>query len=187
MANLITKSDYKAYMGISSTNQDAVIDLLIPKVSDLVKTYCRRSFNDYVSTPKVDYFNGGIPFFVIPEQPVISIQGLFFSSDYGQTYTALEQFVDYVLDDTLLLPIGASEFPYATRGYRLVYTGGYATIPGDLTLAVYDLMSYYIKNDAAVNAIKRTNTTSMQIEYITDTALPSNIKRVIDLYVLDYN
>ena len=39
MADLITKTDYKAYMGISSTNQDTVIDLLIPKISAFVKTY----------------------------------------------------------------------------------------------------------------------------------------------------
>lgn len=187
MADLITKSDYKSYMGISSTNQDNVIDFLIPKVSALVKTYCRRTFNDYVSAPKSEYFNGGIPFYQVQEQPIISITGLFYSTDYGQTYTALEELVDFVVDENLILPINGTEFPYVLKGYKLVYNAGFSPVPDDLTLAVYDLMSYYIKNDAAVNAIKRTNTTSMQIEYITDTALPSNIKRVIDLYISDYN
>ena len=185
-ANLVTKSDYKSYMGINSNNQDAIIDFLIPKVSNFVKSYCRRTFNDYISTPKSEYFNGGIPFYQVQEQPIISVTGLFYSTNYGQTYTALEEFADYVIDESLIVPINAAEFPYVLKGYKLVYNAGFSPVPDDLTLAVYDLMSYYIKNDAAVNAIKRTNTTSMQIEYITDTALPSNIKRVLDLYILDY-
>ena len=45
--NLITRAEYKNYLGITSTNKDDEIDLLIPKVSSLIKTYCRRSFIDY--------------------------------------------------------------------------------------------------------------------------------------------
>ena len=187
-ANLVTKSDYKSYMSINSTNQDAIIDFLIPKVSNFVKSYCRRTFVDYVANAKIENFNGGVPFFVVQEQPIIAIQDLFYSSDYGQTYTALTQYVDYIVDDAnVIYPIASSEFRYSMRGYRLVYFAGYEVLPADLTLAIYDLLSYYIKNDVAVNAIKRTNTTSMQIEYITDTALPSNIKRVLDMYISDYN
>ena len=186
MADLVSKADYKVYLGISSTNQDNIIDFLIPKVSEFVKTYCRRSFIDYVSSAKIEYFNGGIPFYLVQEQPLISVQDLFYSTDYGQTYTALTVNVDYVVDGDLVVPIG-TEFPYVLKGYRLVYSAGYASVPNDLKLAVYDLMSYYMKNDVAVNAVKGTNATTMQIEYITDTALPSNIKRVLDMYVLDYN
>ena len=89
MADLVSKADYKAYLGISSANQDNIIDFLIPKVSEFVKTYCRRSFIDYVSSAKTEYFNGGIPFYLVQEQPLISVQDLFYSADYGQTYTAL--------------------------------------------------------------------------------------------------
>ena len=46
-------------MGISSTNSDAEIDFLIPKVSDLVKTYCRRTFIDYYDESKTEVFDGG--------------------------------------------------------------------------------------------------------------------------------
>lgn len=188
MADLITKTDYKAYMGISSTNQDTVIDLLIPKISAFVKTYCRRDFIDWVSTnTKIEYFNGGIPFYVVQEQPLISVQDLFYSTDYGQTYTALEVYVDYVIDGDIIRPLTNTEFPYTLKGYRLVYNAGFTTVPPDLTLAVYDLLTYYLKNDATAKSVGRTNTTTMQIEYITDTALPSNIKRVLDMYILDYN
>lgn len=186
MADLISKADYKSYMGISSTNQDPIIEFLIPKVSAFAKTYCRRSFNDWTSSAKTENFNGGIPFYVVEEQPIIEVQDLFYSTDYGQTYTVLENLVDYVVDGNLIVPI-SGEFPYYLKGYRLVYKAGYATLPPDLTLAIYDLLSYYLKNDATAKSVGRTNTTTMQIEYITDTALPSNIKRVLDMYILDYN
>lgn len=186
MADLVTKADFKAYLGISSTNQDAIIDLLIPKVSAFVKTYCRRTFVDYTVNYKEEYFNGGIPFYVVQEQPLIGVQDVFYSADYGATWTPLVHRVDYVVDGDIIRPI-SGEFPYTLSGYLIIYAAGYATIPPDLTLAVYDMISYYMKNDGATNAVKRTNTTTMQIEYITDTGLPSHIKRVLDLYVLDYN
>jgi hypothetical protein len=47
MANLITLAEYKAYNGINSTTQDAEINVLIPKISQLIKTYCNRTFIDF--------------------------------------------------------------------------------------------------------------------------------------------
>ena len=55
--DLVTKSEYKNYMGITSVNSDSEIDFLIPKVSDLVKSYCRRTFIDYFSDVKIEVFH----------------------------------------------------------------------------------------------------------------------------------
>lgn len=185
--NLVTRAEYKAYMGISSTNSDAIIDILIPLVSQFVKNYCRRSFVDFVDTPKVEVLRGGVPYLMLLEAPIISINSIELSSDYGQTYTTLTEFTDWVLDGELIRPIGTESFPDYIRGYRVTYSAGFDDVPEDLRLAVMDLITYYSKNDGAVNALKHVNTTSMQIEYITDTALPSHIKRVIDYYVSDYS
>lgn len=184
--NLVTRAEYKAYAEINSTNSDAIIDLLIPLVSKFVKNYCRRTFVDFVDTPNVEILRGGVPYLMLLESPIILISSLEQSTDYGQTYTVLTEFTDWVLDGQLIRPIGVSSFPDYIRGYRVTYTAGFDDVPEDLRLAVMDLITYYRKNDAAVNALKHVNTTSMQIEYITDTALPSHIKRVIDFYISDY-
>lgn len=184
--NLTTRADYKAYMGINSTNSDASIDILIPLVSQFVKNYCRRTFVDHFEDPKVEILRGGVPYLMLLETPIISITSIEVSSDYGVTYTALTEYTDWVLDGELIRPIGVSSFPDYIRGYRVTYTAGYEDVPRDLELAVMDLVTYYMKNDGAVNALKHVNTTSMQIEYISDTALPSHIKRVIDYYITDY-
>ena len=51
--NLVTRAEYKAYVGITNDSQDKIIDALIPRVSELVKNYCRRTFVDYINDAKV--------------------------------------------------------------------------------------------------------------------------------------
>ena len=205
--SLVTRAEYKAYQGISSTTSDATIDALIVKVSELVKSICRRTFVDYVDDAKVEYSEGGTPTIELTETPVISVSSLEYSSDYGQTYTTLTEFENYVFSKKnnnlkpLLVatpppeilgyvPYGSKSnpiFPEAINGYRVTYTAGYETIPEDLRLAVLDLISYYIKNDSAVHTHKMAQPNTMQVEYITNTNLPAHIKRILDLYTASYN
>lgn len=184
--NLVTRQEYKKYIGISSTTQDAKIDLLLPRVSQFVKNYCRRTFVDYVDDPTEQVFNGGTQTLILAETPVIDIVSVEYSVDYGQTYAALVEYSDWVLNEDTIYPTSLPAFAYYLNGYKVTYTAGYDDVPYDLTLAVMDLITYYSKNEGAVNAIKHTNTTSMQIEYISDTALPAYIKRVLDIYISDY-
>lgn len=74
MANLIDLGEYKAYSNITSTTADAKLNTLIGHVSALVKTYCNRSFLDYYTTNKVEYFNGGgHDFIYLTESPIKEI------------------------------------------------------------------------------------------------------------------
>lgn len=187
--NLITTQEYKNYVGISSTTQDIQINAIIPKVSEFVKTYCRRTFVDYTGDPKTEVFSGGVRY-TPQEFPVTQVLSLEYSNDYGNTYTELMEYVDFVLDSTTqeIVPIGAySEFDTKPNSYRLTYFAGYETVPGDLKLAVMDLVTYYLRNDSAIHSTKAPGSNSVQIEYISTTNLPSHIKRVLDLYMNNYN
>lgn len=214
---LITRAEYKAYAGISSTSSDSIIDSLIPKVSELVKSICRRTFVDYVNEDKVEYSEGGGPTIELSETPVLAVTSVEYSTDYGQTYTTLEEYTNYVFSKKnnnirpILLsnqplevytsnPYGNTSYgytPYGTRndpkfpeainGYRITYTAGYESIPEDLKLAIVDLLSYYIKNDSAVHSSKPVNNNTMQIEYVSSTNLPAHIKRILDLYTVSYD
>lgn len=180
--DLITLAEYKAYAGITSPNQDAAIKNLIPKVSNLTKSYCRRSFIDYVGDAKTEVFNGG-SFLLLGEYPVLSVSSVEYSADKGKTYTALEEFVDYVLDISEQTISPVTTFPYSVNGYKVTYTAGFEEIPEDLKLAVMDLVTYYLKNDMAVKSQRDAGSNTVQIEYITKNTLPSHIARVFDLYV----
>ena len=184
--DLITLAEYKAYANITNPNHDAEIISLIPKVSALVKNYCAGSFVDYYDEDKVEYFNGDVGNFILKEWPVVSVSGVEYSSDYGQTYTSLTEFVDWVEDSGFILSINASGFPRQLRGYKVSYKAGYEVLPEDLKLAILDLVTYYRRNDGAIHSPKAPGTNSVQIEYITTTSLPAHIRRVLDLYKGDF-
>ena len=189
--NLITLAEYKSYIGISSTNQDATINTLIPQVSGLVKNLCRRTFLDYVDDFKVEVFksstNGRL---VLKETPVMTVSTVEFSEDFGKTYTELVEFTDYVVDpeaDAIEL-IAQPYIDYSkVNAFRVTYNAGYETLPADLKLAVADLLVYYSRNDAAVHSSKNIGSNTVLVEYITKTALPAHIKRVLDLHTAYYN
>ena len=203
--SLVTLAEYKAYVGITSTTQDAQIATLIPRVSELVKSICRRTFVDYVNDARTQVFSGGDQF-VLSETPVLSVQAVEASVDYGANYTELVEYTDYALDmeldaivplqlvgyvpdywDGIIRRTVVPTFPRRINGYRVTYTAGYETLPLDLKLAVLDLLTYYVRNDSAVHAAKGMGTNTMQIEYVTTTNLPAHIKRVLDLYTASYN
>jgi hypothetical protein len=183
--DLVTKAEYKAYAGIASTNSDTAIDSLIPRISALIKTYCRRTFVDYVDDAKVEVFSKGFGSAIyLEEYPVLSISSVEYSEDYGQTSTELVEFTDYVFDveGQGIVTVNGTDWPTLINGYTVTYNAGYEELPEELKLAVFDLITYYIKNDASVHSPKAPGTNSVQIEYITTSALPAHIKRVLDLY-----
>ena len=187
MADLITRAEYKNYLGISSSNKDTEIDLLIPKVSQLVKTYCRRNFTDYYDEAKTEYFDGGFDKLILKETPVTNVTQVSKSTNYGQTYTNLTKFTDWVLDgDSVRAVSNGGWFQEYIRGYRVTYTAGYENVPEDLKLAVLDLVEYYSKNNSAVHVNRDVTPNVTQIQYVASTNFPAHIKRVLDQYMADY-
>ena len=187
--DLVTVAEYKAYAGISSTNQDTQLATTVQKVSHLVKNICRRTFVDYVDEYKVDTFNGGLPRIPLPETPVINVVSVEFSNDYGKTYTNLVEYEDYVVDyarDVVEIIAGALMEYKKVNAFKITYTAGYEVIPEDLKLAIFDLVTYYMRNDAAIKSSKAVGANTVQIEYITNTNLPAHIRRVLDLHTAYY-
>lgn len=187
--DLITLQEYKSFANISSTTQDTQIKAIIPKVSELVKSICRRTFVDYVDDSKVEVFKGGT-FLPLAEYPVLAVQSVEYSADYGANYINLTEYTDWVLDtqEECIVPVGElTTFPYGINAYKVTYTAGYETLPVDLKLALLDLVTYYLKNDAAVHNSGSPRGNTVQVQYIMSTALPSNIQRVLDLYKANYS
>ena len=188
--NLVTRTEYKTYAGISSTNSDAEIDQLITQVSELVKTYCRRTFVDNLDDAKVENFSGGGFYtYYLKEYPIVQVSSVEYSSDYGQTYTALTQYTDWVYDPsiTAIRSLAVTGFTDVINGYRVTYTCGYENgIPADLKVAILDLISYYRRNDSAIHSTKVISPNTMQVEYVSSSAFPAHIKRVLDMYMADY-
>lgn len=188
--NLVTRQEYKTYAGIKSSNYDSEIDSLIPRISELIKQYCRRTFVDHMDpgSEKVDIFSGDVDKFILPESPVVNVVSVQSSDDYGQTYTTLVKYTDWVQEKDYVLPLNSlAFFTKKINGYKVTYQAGYDDVPTDVALAVMDLITYYRKNDGAVHNQKTPGGGgSVQLEYIMNTNFPAHIKRVLDLYVADY-
>lgn len=184
MADLITVAEYKAYQGISSTTQDLEIKSIVPKVSQLVKSYCNRTFIDYYDEALTETRNGGGQYFYLTESPLVQLLSLEYSNDYGKTYTPLTEYTDFVVnlsEDRIeaLLPTG---FDYMPNAYKITYNAGYEKTPEDLKLACFDLVSYYLKADMSIKSTRGVGSNNTAVEYITTANMPSHIRRVLDLY-----
>lgn len=186
--DLITLAEYKAYAGINSANQDTQIKELIPIVSQFAKSVCRRTFIDYVDDAKVEVFSGGY-YLLVSEFPLISVQSVELSTDFGKTYTSLVEYTDYTVDNEVgtIVPLIGTSFARVVNGYRVTYTAGFEVVPEDLKVAVMDLLTYYLKNDMAVKSQRNAGANTVQVEYITKNTLPSHISRVFDLYQANVN
>ena len=188
MANLVTRAEYKAYAGMSSNTQDGAIDSLLPKVSKLVRTMCKTELLNETGAV-TDIFQGGTTTFLLSTYPIVAVSYVSYSSDYGKTYENLTQYEDwvYIADTQKIQCINGNTFLDRPKGYKVAYTAGYDGMPEDLKLAVFDLITYYIKHDSAVHSSRAPGGNTAQIEYITNTNVPAHIRRVIDLYTINYN
>ena len=193
MADLTTLNDYKAAEGINSPKDDARLNFLIPSVSELVKTYCANSFVDYYSSNKVDTLNIDWDTYIIQltESPVNTIVSVEERNSYGDAYVTLttgnyEYFLDSATDSIMRTTSG-SVYRNWRRGpgaVRVTYKAGYAALPSDLRLAVFDLITYYLKDEhkerrsIAGASIQNQSSSSQR----NNVAFPDHIKRVLDLY-----
>ena len=60
MADLITLREYKNFAGLTGESENAKINVIIPAISQAVKTYCGTSFVDYYSSAKTEYYTSMI-------------------------------------------------------------------------------------------------------------------------------
>ena len=192
MADLITLQQYKTAEGITQPKDDARLNVLIPSVSQLVKTYCGNTFVDFFSSAKTETFSidWNTTVVQLTENPVNSITSVKERTSYSAAYTTLTTGAyEYYLDvstDCIYRTTSSSykNWPTGVASVEVVYTAGYSTIPGDLKLAVLDLITYYLKDEhkqrqsIAGASIQNQGSTSQT----NNVSFPDHIKRVLDLH-----
>jgi hypothetical protein len=190
MANLTTLAEYKDAEGISTPKEDQRIISLISSVSQLVKTYCGSSIIDYYSTNKVEECNVNWDTHIIQltESPVNTIVSVEKRDSFSSSYTTVPS-TDYYLDtktDSVLYVNGSTyrNWPQGPGAVKVTYTAGYSATPADLKLAVFDLITYYLKDEhkerQTLGGASIQNAGSSSVR--NSVAFPDHIKRVLDLY-----
>jgi len=192
MTDLVTLIEYKAAEGINTPKNDEQLNKIIPSVSQLVKTYCANTFVDYYSTNKIDTINVDWDTHIVQltESPVNTIVSVEERSNYGSSYLTLttgayEYYLDTITDSIIRTTNGTyKNWSRGPGAVRVTYTAGYASVPADLRLAVFDLITYYLKDEhkerrSIAGASIQNQASSSQRNNV---AFPDHIKRVLDLY-----
>ena len=193
MADLVTLAQYKEAEGISSSKDDLRFNSIVPSVSELVKTYCGNSFVDFYSSNKTETFTIDWDTYVVQltESPVNSIVSVQERETYGAAYSTLTTSdSEYYLEsstDSILRTNDSGRYqnwPKGVGAVKVVYTGGYSEVPADLKLAVFDLITYYYKDEhkqrqsIAGASLQNQGSSSQRM----NVGFPDHIKRVLDLY-----
>ena len=190
MADLVTLAEYKEAEGISSPKEDLRLATLVPAVSQLVKTYCANSIIDFYSSNKTETFSIDWDTYLVQltESPVNAIVSVQKRDSVTESYSTVPT-TDYYLDtatDSVLYVTGSTykNWPRGAGAVKVTYTAGYASTPKDLKLAVFDLITYYLKDEHKERrtlggaSIQNQGSTSLR----DSVAFPDHIKRVLDLY-----
>ena len=193
MADLVTLAQYKEAEGISSSKDDLRFNSIVPSVSELVKTYCGVSFVDFYSSNKTETFTIDWDTYVVQltESPVNSIVSVQERETYGGSYTTLttsdnEYYLESSTDSILRTNDSGryQNWPKGVGSVKVVYTGGYSEVPADLKLAIFDLITYYYKDEhkqrqsIAGATLQNQGSSSQRM----NVGFPDHIKRVLDLY-----
>lgn len=192
MTNLVTLEEYKEAKGITSVKEDLRINALVESVSQLVKTYCGNSFIDYTSQVKAETFNieWNDNMIQVTESPLRSVEELTERTSLSAARTLLVENVDYVVDKATdsIFRVNSSgsykSWPKGPASVRIEYLAGYTETPADLKLAIFDLITYYLKEEhkerkTLAGATVQNQGSSTQANNV---AFPDHIKRVLDLY-----
>ena len=194
MADLITVQEYKNAEGIVNAKEDSRLDIIVPQVSNLAKKYCGTSFVDYYSSDKTETFSVHDNFtstIVVSESPLVSVTSVKERGTYEASYETLstsdyEYYVDTAADSIVRTTKSGTKkaFPVGVGSVQIAYRAGYSAAPSDLKLALFDLVTYYLKDEhkerrtIAGATLQNQGTSGVR----DNTDFPDHIKRVLDLY-----
>ena len=92
MANLVTLQQYKDFAGIKGVGEDAKINVILPAISQAVKTYCGTSFIDFYSTDKTEFFDildTSTTAVLVDESPLVSVTQVQERENQSSSYVTL--------------------------------------------------------------------------------------------------
>ena len=199
MANLVTLQQYKDFAGIKGVGEDAKINVILPAISQAVKTYCGTSFIDFYSSDKTEFFDildTSTTAVLVDESPLVSVTQVQERENQSSSYVTLitensngSGKYEYIVDTALDMirrttATGDKAFPRGRKAVKVMYKSGYASTPSDLKLACFDLIKYYLKDErksglTIAGATVRNEVSTTLRENI---GFPDHIKRILDFY-----
>lgn len=180
---LTTVAKCKEHLDIQTGNvsQDSRIESFINAASQVIESYCDRQFKSQSHT---EYFHGRKMNFIMPREfPITAISE--FRIDGDRVFTDANTLLaanEYTIADRARTIFTTRIIPNGFMNVKLVYTGGYATIPSDLELACIWLVEWYYKSRERKD-MGRTSIGKGDERVTVITEMPGMVKELLQNYV----
>lgn len=141
MADLVTLSDVKNYMGITDNTMDTLLSALISAASQFAINSCGRDFTLQTYTNEA-YDGTGGSIMLLNQMPVVSVasvivDGVTISPASGISNAGFK----YDKNAVYLVGCFGGGFTNGLQNVYITYTAGYNPIPMDLQYAVIELIA----------------------------------------------
>lgn len=191
---ILTSDNLKNYLGISGSDYDDKITLIVAGIDAFVESYTNRKF---ASASRDEYLDGGGEFLKATFVPIASIDSItdeddgssvVSSDDYefrpetGMIYLDAPVTTAAFTDSEGRLKWGAGK-----RRYRVQYTGGESSVPADVTLAALQLAAgRFNRVDPGLSGEKDGDYSySVDLGAFDKAGLPPGVKATLDQYRFD--
>jgi len=184
---LCTKDNVKDFMGITNVNptDDTLIDNLIDRVTELFESYCKRNFfaaayTEYHSPASRDKR-------IFPKNfPVNSITSIHDDPDrtYGSDTLITASEYGIMGDDATVEWIDGA-FAGGTNSVKIIYNGGYSTIPEDLSQGCIEEVARRFRRRKDIDVTQKTqpdgSTQQLAGDFLPQTKIVLNLykKRLV--------
>lgn len=173
---LTTTANVKAYLGITVSTYDTLIDRLVLAAQAEIERFCGLAFD---SASHTEYFDGNRkPSVVLTNTPVTAVASVSYRKDNDE-WTAYDATTyDWDADTGILELLSTAElwiagadglarrgFPKGNKAVRVAYTGGYSSIPADLQQACIELVAYMYGGSASARQARASGLVSESLGY----------------------
>lgn len=134
---IATLEQLKAYLGITGTSQDVILNILLNASNQMIETYIGRKIpaDDYIEIINWNAQNE----IVLKNYPVNTLTSI--EVWWWDDFEEISKW--FVLEEKIWRIFFSHPIQRGFQNYKITYNGGYTEIPADLTLASLKLASKY--------------------------------------------
>ena len=177
MADLCVLADVKAYLGLTSNTDDAVLSTLISAESTFIQTYLDRVLQ---VSPYTDQFSGtGRNRHHLYNYPCTAVISVTVNGGVIPATTDPTGAGYMVVDDSVVL-IGGYQFARGDWNCAVNYTAGFATTPPEVAHACVELVAMRYRERDRI-AISSKGLAGETTSYVTR-SMPDHVKDILKSY-----
>lgn len=182
---LVTLATLKSYLWITWTESDAILQILLDSAESTIKTRTWREF-ELDTSDRTEILNGNAQLeLIVQKYPIVTLVSV--SKNTGTISSPVWEVIDpdyYSAEKNIGVINLLSPSCRGFENYRVIYRGGYATIPWDLQLACMKMAGSSF-NRIWTDGIKSETVNWDRIEF-ENSELPHEVETTISNYRRPY-